>query len=204
MLLVTAFQPFDGSGLNSAQEALRAALPSLGSDVVVAEPPVVWGQDIRMVWPLVDRHRPEAILLLGQGGGAAVRLEALGRNQRWVGRDPARLRPILPDAPATFAATAPVGPLVAALRAAGLPARLSDDAGSYLCNHLYFHVLHRLNRHGWRIPTVFVHLPLLPVQAARREPPAESLAAEVSERAVCLVAAGLVVRLADAVRPSPP
>jgi len=188
MLLVTAFQPFDGTGLNSAQEALHTALPQLGPQVVTAEPPVVWGRDVRTVWPLVEQHRPAAILLLGQGGGARVRVETIARNLRWVRSRPAELRPILRHAPATLLTTAPAEALVATIESAGVDARLSDDAGTYLCNHLYFQALYRLNRYGWRLPTVFVHLPLLPSQVAGQDPPEPSLAVERAAAAVVAVA----------------
>lgn len=191
MLLVTAFQPFDGSGLNSAQEALHAALPELGDDVVTAEPPVVWGRDVRAVWPLVAAHRPTAVLLLGQGGGARVRLETLARNQRRGVRPGDPPRPIVSGAPAALHVTAPADVLLADLLAAGLAARLSDDAGDYLCNHLYFQVLLRLNRHGWAVPAVFMHLPLLPAQAMRCDPPADSLSPEQLALAVRVVAQAL-------------
>lgn len=191
MLLLTAFQPFDGSGLNSAQEALRAALPELGDEVVTAEPPVVWGRDVRAVWPLLVAHRPQAVLLLGQGGGARVRLETVARNQRRGVRPGDPPRPIVPGEAATLPCTAPAKSLLTSLLAAGLDARLSADAGDYLCNHLYYQVRRQLNRVGWAVPTVFMHLPLLPSQAARREPAADSLPLEDLALAVRVVAQAL-------------
>jgi pyroglutamyl-peptidase len=75
-------------------------------------------------------------------------------------------RCVIDGAPSAHFSTLPLKAVVAALREQGIPASLSMSAGSFVCNHLFFGLMHRLaTRPGAR--GGFVHLPLLPEQAAR-------------------------------------
>ena len=93
-----------------------------------------------------------------------IRLETRGENRTRAlspdvkGRRPA-MRALRPGAPGALRSTASVAPLLAQLRRAGLRARLSNDAGAYLCNAMYFWSLDGARRKGSQRPTVFVHLP---------------------------------------------
>ena len=113
-----------------------------------------------------ENGRPfENVLMLGVAAGSSRwRVERLGRN-----RDDPRLpdadgfssphRAILPDGPKTLASTFPVETILAALHAGGIPAVLSEDAGSYLCNHVLFTTLEWLRRTGSTARAGFLHVP---------------------------------------------
>lgn len=92
--------------------------------------------------------------------------------------------PIVPGAPAAYFATLPVHEMYAALRAAGIPAELSRDAGVYLCNQVSYVLLHAAATDPLNCRAGFVHLPLLPEQAAAMRPPAPSMSLETMCRAV--------------------
>jgi pyroglutamyl-peptidase len=74
--------------------------------------------------------------------------------------------PIEPDGPAAYFATWPIKAMVAGLREAGLPASVSNTAGTFVCNHVFYALMHALRAHA-AVRGGFMHLPLLPEQAAR-------------------------------------
>ncbi|MDF2440951.1 MAG: pyroglutamyl-peptidase [Abditibacteriota bacterium] len=184
MLLLTAFEPFDGTGINSSLEALQTwRAQNASSPVTTAILPVRYNEDFAARQKAVAECRPHAIVHLGQTSGAFIDIERVALNlklcESWlqVNRKqsgsstlhnaPNELRhePILPDAPLAYRSTFPVEATTRALQAAALPARDSAHAGTYLCNHIFYRSLHHAATEGPSIPTAFVHLPRLPAQA---------------------------------------
>jgi pyroglutamyl-peptidase len=101
-------------------------------------------------------------------------------------------RPIAARGPAAYFSTLPIKAMVAALRGAGLPAEVSQTAGTFVCNHVFYGLMRTLARRpGAR--GGFIHVPFLPQQAAGH-PGAPSLPLERIVR-------GLEVALATALRP---
>jgi hypothetical protein len=85
-----------------------------------------------------------------------------------AGAQPVDLPVVAGAAPARFT-TLPVKAMVAALRDAGCPAELSNSAGTFVCNHVFYGLQHALRRRP-SARSGFLHLPLLPSQAQRGEP----------------------------------
>lgn len=175
-LLLTYFEPFGGELSNASAQA-AALLPETIGDWSLErhELPVVFGLAGERCCALIDALRPDAVLLLGQAAGReAVTPELAARNHRWAripdnaGGTP-RGEPVVPGGEDAIFATLPVRAMTEAIRAAGLPAALSCDAGRYVCNDLYYTVLHALR--GVGIPAAFLHVPaaqtLAPAQTAR-------------------------------------
>jgi pyroglutamyl-peptidase len=203
-VLVTGFEPFGRwreSGINPSQrvvEALAAALPP-EIDLRAAVLPAVFASAGPRLHALIDEHDPAAILLLGQGGGGALRVERVALNLDDIpGRhdnagETREEQPIDHDGPAAYVATVPVRELVRRLNEEGVPAVESLSAGTFLCNHV-FYVARRSCEQTHRSAQVgFIHLPLLPEQAAAeagRERPA-SMALETQVRGVRLALAFL-------------
>ena len=75
--------------------------------------------------------------------------------------------PIVAGAPAAYWSTLPIKAMVMAMRGAGIPASVSNSAGTFVCNHLFYGLMHHLAQHGNKIRGGFVHIPYLPEQAAR-------------------------------------
>ena len=111
------------------------------------------------------------MLMTGQAAQrAVVSVESVARN---VGSGSAPdnrgvLRAQEADGPARLEATAVVGDIARAIRAAGLSARVSTNAGDYVCNHLFYGALRHLRNRAPATPAVFVHLPATPEQSPRR------------------------------------
>ena len=171
-ILVTGFEPFGGEALNSSAQVAQAmqgrtidAVPVVG--VVL---PCVFGAAIQALCAALARHGPQLVLALGQAAGrGAFSLERVAINV-----DDARIpdnagvqpidEPVIANGPAARFTTLPVKAMVAALRDAGHPAELSNSAGTFVCNHVFYGLQHAL-RTRRAVRSGFMHLPLLPEQA---------------------------------------
>jgi len=87
---------------------------------------------------------------------------------------------IAPNGPPAYFATLPVKAMVAAVRAAGVPVELSNSAGTYVCNHVMYGVLHYLAASGHRARAGFIHVPYSEREALdKREAPSMAIASMV-------------------------
>lgn len=179
-LLLTGFEPFgdDPSAQNlnpsaSIAQALHGKHIS-GWRVIGHVLPCLYGDSVKVLKRLIKAHAPGAIVCLGQAGGrSAVNIERIAVN--W---DEATLpdnagvlrsgQPILKTAPAAYFSTLPIHAMQGALLAQGIPAELSSSAGHFVCNHVFFSLMHALRK--TRIPAGFVHLPYLPEQISKDRP----------------------------------
>jgi pyroglutamyl-peptidase len=179
-LLVTGFDPFGGEVVNPSWELARSLNGEViaGARVVAVQLPCVFGEALQRLDEALRRVRPAMVLAIGQAGGRCdLSLERVAINV-----DDARIpdnagaqpvdEPIVADGPAAYFSTLPIKAIVAGLRAAGYPASVSKTAGTFVCNHLFYGLQHRL--HGLGVRSGFMHIPYLPEQAARH-PGAPSL-----------------------------
>ncbi|NHK98077.1 pyroglutamyl-peptidase I [Rubrivivax benzoatilyticus] len=196
VLMVTGFEPFGGEDLNPSWEVC-AALDGLqigGARVVARRLPCAFGAALQALDEALALHAPALVLCLGQAAGRAdfsVERVAINVDDARIpdnlGACPVDV-PVLPGGPAAYFATLPIKAMVAALHGAGLPASVSQTAGTYVCNHVFYGLMHRLTvRPG--VHGGFMHLPLLPVQAARRPGPSLPLTTQVEGVRVALAAA---------------
>ncbi|WP_066905872.1 pyroglutamyl-peptidase I family protein [Millisia brevis] len=160
-LLVTGFEPFGGDSENAALAAVdRLAVGWSGARMTTAVLPVSFAAAPITLRDLVERHRPDAVLAVGEAGGrTAVTPESRARNVMH-----ARIPDNVGDRPT--AAPIDAGPewidlpyrpagAVAAIRAAGVPAHVSHDAGTFVCNRIARQVA------TLGIPGGFVHIPAI-------------------------------------------
>ena len=184
-ILLTGYEPFDDHETNPSQRvAERLDGTEVASHVVVGEVlPVEFDRVGPAVADLIDVHDPSVVLGLGLAPGrAAIAVERVGINVAdCVGvADNAEAEPrheaIDPDGPDAYFATIPVRAAVADLLDAGIPARLSNSAGTHCCNNLLYSALVHVEDRGLDAPVGFVHLPYTPEAAARtaRDGEAES------------------------------
>ena len=180
-ILLTAFDPFGGASINPALEAVKLVADRLaGVEIVKIEVPTVFGLSIRTVTEAMDREQPDAVLCIGQAGGRPD----LTPERIAINIDDARIPdnqgnqildvPVVSDGPAAYFSTLPVKAMVSAIREAGLPASLSNTAGTFVCNHLMYGVLHHAATHCPQVRAGFMHVPFVPSQVTER--PAPSMA----------------------------
>lgn len=174
-LLVTGFEPFGSENINPAWEAVARLPERIGPwSLTRLRVPTVFGLAAETVLRAAETVRPDAILCVGQAGGRdAVTPEVVGINLRDAripdnaGNQPAD-EPVDPDGPAAYFTTLPARAMAEAVRAAGLPCRLSYSAGTFVCNDLLYALLRRYD--GTDVRVGFVHVPFLPEQAKEKAP----------------------------------
>ena len=177
-LLLTAFDPFGGSPINPAQEAVKLVADRVaGVEIVKLEVPTVFGKSIATVTAAIDEIKPDAVLCIGQAGGrydltperVAINLDD-ARIPDNEGKQPIDTCIFEDGAPAYFS-TLPIKAMVARIREAGLPASVSNTAGTFVCNHLMYGVLYHLAKHCPGVRGGFMHVPFVPSQTVERAAP---------------------------------
>jgi pyroglutamyl-peptidase len=171
-ILLTGFEPFGGESINpSWQIAQHLQGANLGGAVVHAVClPTVFGSAIQVLQHALRRQRPQLVLCLGQAGGRSeLTMERVAINV-----DDARIadnagqrpvdQPVVARAPAAYFSTLPIKAMVAAMQHAGLPAAVSQTAGTFVCNHVFFGLMHTLRRRRG-VRGGFMHVPWLPEQS---------------------------------------
>lgn len=175
-ILVTGFEPFDGESVNPSWEVARRLDGWQHADHVVAARclPCVFGAVREELARALAALSPEIVIAVGLAGGRPeVSLERVAINVSDARiRDNAGAQPIdepvVADGPPAYFTTLPVKAILHRLRGAGLPAQVSNTAGTFVCNHAFYMLQHLA---ATTHPTVrragFIHIPWLPEQAAR-------------------------------------
>ncbi len=170
-ILLTAFEPFGGDDINPAKEAARLVKDEIGGvQIVKCYVPVVFGKSIDVVCDAIDDEMPDVVLMLGQAGGrGGVTPERVAINVDDTdspdneGKQPVDQK-IREDGENAYFSTLPIKKMVGYMREKGIPAAVSDTAGTYVCNHLMYGVLYHIDKNHLDIPAGFVHVPFLDVQ----------------------------------------
>ena len=182
-ILVTGFTPFGGERINPSWEAVRRLPDHIGeAELIKHEIPTEFNASGAVLHELLEQLRPDAVLCVGQYGGAnCIRVERVAVNLRDAriadnaGRQPAD-EPIVPGGPDAYFATIPTREIVDALREKNIPAQLSYSAGTFVCNNLLYCALHESARRYPAMRCGFLHVPFLPEQAKDGNAPSMSLA----------------------------
>lgn len=179
-LLLTGYEPFGDHDRNPSADVARRLDGERVADreVVGRVLPVEFGRTSDEMEALIEEFTPEAIVATGLAAGrAGVSVERIGINVADCGGIPdnagaePRNEPIREnEATAAFFATLPVVRVVEELLDAGIPARLSNTAGTHLCNNILYQTRAHLEAEGKgeETPTGFLHLPLTPEGAAKK------------------------------------
>ncbi|WP_030250618.1 pyroglutamyl-peptidase I [Streptomyces violens] len=198
-VLLTGFAPFDGERVNPSWQAVQAvaADPPPGCEIATAELPCVFGAANDALRSAVADADPEVVLCVGQAGGRPdVTLERVAINI-----DDARIPdnsgvqpidvPIVEDGPAAYFATLPVKACVAAVREAGLPASVSQTAGTFVCNHVFYGLMHLVATERPAVRGGFVHVPYAPGQVTDKGKPSLPVTSVAEAlRVIMITAAG--------------
>jgi pyroglutamyl-peptidase len=153
---------------------VRRLRPRIGGiDIHSAELPTSYAKSAPVLAQAIEEVRPEIVLCVGQAGGRIeLCLERVAINVQDArirdndGRQPID-RPVIKDGPAAYFATLPIKACVAAMREAGLPAAVSNTAGTFVCNHIFYALMDLLHRQRHPVRGGFLHVPYVPEQAAR-------------------------------------
>lgn len=167
LILVTGFQPFNKASSNPSQRIVEALRGQPNIETLVL--PVVFGEAARDICQAIDERKPDVVLSLGQAEGRreltperiAINLDdaRISDNQ---GNQPSEV-PIEVNGPAAYFSTLPISRMVAAMKSVGVPAAISNSAGTFLCNHVSYAIQHHCR--DTKIISGFMHLPLMNEQA---------------------------------------
>lgn len=172
--LLTGFEPFDGDAVNPSWQIAQALHGQRlhGTRVVAEQLPCTFAAAIGTLRAALRRHRPQLVMALGQAGRSVISLERVAINvidariPDNAGAQPID-EPVQAGAPAAHFSTLPIKAMLAALREAGIPAEVSQTAGTFVCNQVFYGLMQALRRRPG-VRGGFVHVPLLPEQAAAR------------------------------------
>ncbi|AHL23369.1 pyroglutamyl-peptidase I [Thermococcus nautili] len=188
-VLVTGFEPFGGEEINPSWEAVKALPEELnGATLLKVQLPVSFTR-VREILPrLITKERPDIVLLTGQAGGrpnvtverVAINVmdSTMPDNDGFKPED----EPVFEGAPDAYFATIPIKAVVKALRKAGIPAGVSNTAGTYVCNTAMFTALHTIAVSGMETKAGFIHVPFSHAQVL--EKPRPSMAQETINEAI--------------------
>lgn len=161
-VLVTGFEPFGGDAVNASREAVAridlASLLALGVEAIPVTLPVSFIGGPDALAEAVAEHRPDAVICVGEAGGrtdVTPELNAVNDQEARIADNDGQ-QPSGPLDDGVEVLTARIDPetLAAAIRAAGLPASVSEDAGRFVCNAVFRAALVRFDG-----PADFIHVP---------------------------------------------
>jgi len=187
-ILVTGFEPWGEWRSNPSGDA-AASLDGerIGdADVVSAVLPVIHDGDTAITFPLIEKHQPSAVVSLGLGSSPCLNLERVAVNLK--GDD----EPIILAGPDAYFATLPTRSMADAIIDGGVPARLSYHAGTFLCNHIMYNVLHYLRETRRTIPAGFIHVPPTPQLVVGKRQIGPSMSLEIIREGTFLALENLV------------
>lgn len=174
-LLITGFDPFGGEKVNPSWEAVKLLPEQIGEyELHRMEIPTVFGAAAAAVLEKAALICPEVILCIGQAGGRdSVTPERIAINLRDArifdnGGNCPTDEPVVPGGPDGIFSTVPVTAMAQAIQAAGLPGKVSNTAGTFVCNDTLYTLLHRCAGTGVRVG--FIHVPYLPSQGTPNLP----------------------------------
>lgn len=172
-ILVTGFDPFGQDTINPALEAVKQ-LPNeiLGAAIIKLEIPTKFHQSADVLNLAIQQHQPDFVVHIGQAGGRfGITPERIAINLDDARiPDNARQQPIdqaiLENGPAAYFSQLPVKAMVAKMQEMGIPASVSNSAGTFVCNHIMYQTLHFCQLNYPQIRSGFIHVPYLPEQVA--------------------------------------
>lgn len=172
-ILVTGFDPFGGEPINPALEAVKKLSKQIGNaEVIALEIPTVFNKSLEKIEEAIHLYQPDVVLSIGQAGGRfGITPERVAINV-----DDARIKDnegnqpvdtsVYADGENAYFTNLPVKAMVAEMVKEGLPASLSNTAGTFVCNHVMYGILYMINKKYPHMRGGFIHVPYIPQQVA--------------------------------------
>lgn len=192
-VLITGFDPFGGESMNPAYEAVKL-MPDVIEEhqIIKAEVPTVFGKSIEVLDQLIEEHKPDIVICVGQAGGrVGITPERVAINQ-----DDARIKdndgnqpidtPIFKDGQAAYFTKLPIKKIVENVKLAKIPSSVSNSAGTFVCNHLMYGLLYLIDSKYPDIRGGFVHVPYATEQVLDK-PTSPSLSLEEIAKGLTVV-----------------
>jgi pyroglutamyl-peptidase len=182
-ILVTGFDPFGGEKVNPAIESVKRLPDTIaGAEIIKLEIPTVVYKSLNKIDEAIAKYNPDVILSIGQAGGRSdITVERVGINCNDCripdneGNQPID-EPVYIDGPDAYFSLLPIKAIVAEIQASGIPASVSDTAGTFICNHVLYGVRYLCEHKYPGKKSGFIHIPYMTSQAVgKRNTPSMSL-----------------------------
>ncbi|GAB6189992.1 pyroglutamyl-peptidase I [Marinitoga arctica] len=175
-VLVTGFDPFGGENINPSFEAVKM-LPDkiLGAEIFKLEMPTVFYKSIETLRSKMCEIQPDIVICTGQAGGRShISVERVAINiddasiEDNEGNKP-KDKPIFFDGENAYFSNLPIKNIVEGIKNIGIPAEVSNTAGTFVCNHLLYGLMYYIHRDFKNILGGFIHVPYLPKQVINKK-----------------------------------
>ena len=174
-ILITGFDPFGGENINPALEAVKK-LPTtiLNSEVIKIEIPTVFEKSLQKIEENIIKHNPDVVISVGQAGGrfgitperVAINIDD-ARIKDNEGNQPIDIK-IFEDGENAYFSNLPIKAMVKEMTDNGIPASVSNTAGTFVCNHVMYGVLYLIDKKYPNIKGGFIHVPYIPSQVVTK------------------------------------
>lgn len=182
-VLLTGFDPFGGEPINPAEEAVKKVSSTIaGAEVIKLTIPTVRTKSLEAIEAAIEEHQPDIVISIGQAGGrfditperVAINIDDFRITDN-EGNQPTD-EPVFADGEAAYFTSLPVKAMVDHMQKNGIPASLSNTAGTFVCNHVMYGVLYMIDKKYPNIKGGFVHIPYMTSQILdKRNMPSMSL-----------------------------
>ena len=174
-ILITGFDPFGGESINPALEAVKK-LPTtiLNSEVIKIEIPTVFEKSLKKIEENIIKHNPDVVISVGQAGGrfgitperVAINIDD-ARIKDNEGNQPIDIK-IFEDGENAYFSNLPIKAMVKEMTDNGIPASVSNTAGTFVCNHVMYGILYLIDKKYPNIKGGFIHVPYIPSQVVTK------------------------------------
>ncbi len=174
-ILVTGFDPFGGETMNPSIESVKRLPDTIAeAEIIKLEIPTVAYKSLSIIKEAILQYQPDMILSVGQAGGRSdITIERVGINiQDFRIQDNEGNQPIddaiFEDGPVAYFSNLPIKAMVHEIQKAGIPASISNTAGTFVCNHVFYGVRYMLEQEYPTKKSGFIHIPYLPEQVIHK------------------------------------
>lgn len=175
-VLITGFDPFGGESINPGWEAIKKMKDNIdGIEVIKLEIPTVFRKSAEKLYEGIEHHKPDAVICVGQAGGRfdmSIERVAINIDDGRIA-DNEGIQPIdtviYEDGEAAYFATLPIKGMVQDMKEAKIPASVSNTAGTFVCNHIMYCLLHYVKKNNLNIKGGFVHVPYITEQVVEKK-----------------------------------
>lgn len=170
-VLITGFDPFGGESINPALEAVKLLPDTIsGAEIIKLEIPTVFRKSLARIEEAIEIHNPDIVISVGQAGGRfGITPERVAINI-----DDARIPdnetnqpidiPVFEDGENAYFSNLPIKAMVKETKEGGIPACVSNTAGTFVCNHVMYGILYMASKKYSNIRGGFIHVPYIPTQ----------------------------------------
>lgn len=170
-ILITGFEPFGGEPINPSLEAVQRLENRIaGAELIKRSLPVIFQKAAGQLTSYMEEDRPDVVICIGQAGGVSgITVERIAVNLMDAsiadngGYQPEDV-PVAAGGPNAYFSSLPVKKIVQRIKDNGLPAVLSNSAGTYVCNNTMYGLLHHIEQHCPDVRGGFIHVPYIPEQ----------------------------------------